>query len=262
MGTRGKAGLPLVFISRGSPKDGGSAPFGADRLASGDGMGLTPVMILSRGRRYLFIHIPKTGGTSLALALEGRAMKDDIMLGDTPKARNRRGRVKGVETRGRLWKHSTLADLDGLVRPEELDGLMIFALVRNPWARAVSYYHWLRKQEFDHPAVRIAKASEFSPFLNHPLVGESFRASPARHYVTDAEGRERKALFLRLERFEADAAPLFDHLGFRFALPQENATGTGADYRRYYSEFDSNLLGSLCSEDVSRFGYGFDTCVL
>ncbi|MFV2003185.1 MAG: Type II secretory pathway, pullulanase PulA, partial [Paracoccaceae bacterium] len=30
-------------------------------------------MILSRARRYLFIHIPKTGGTALALALEARA---------------------------------------------------------------------------------------------------------------------------------------------------------------------------------------------
>ena len=36
-------------------------------------------MILSRGRKYVFIHIPKTGGTSLALSLEGKAMADDIM---------------------------------------------------------------------------------------------------------------------------------------------------------------------------------------
>ena len=73
-------------------------------------------MIISRGRRYIFVHIPKTGGTSMALALEARAMKDDIMLGDTPKARNRRRRLDGAQAAGRLWKHSTLADLDGLVR--------------------------------------------------------------------------------------------------------------------------------------------------
>ena len=59
-------------------------------------------MIISRGRQFIFVHIPKTGGTSLALALEGRAMKDDILLGDTPKALNRRKRVKGAEARG-LW---------------------------------------------------------------------------------------------------------------------------------------------------------------
>ena len=48
-------------------------------------------MILSRGRRFIFVHIPKTGGTALALSLEGRAMKDDILIGDTPKARARAG---------------------------------------------------------------------------------------------------------------------------------------------------------------------------
>ncbi|MEP2846339.1 MAG: Type II secretory pathway, pullulanase PulA, partial [Alphaproteobacteria bacterium] len=58
-------------------------------------------MILSRGRRYLFIHAPKTGGTSMALALEARAMKDDIMLGDTPKAKQRRKRVSDVQAAGR-----------------------------------------------------------------------------------------------------------------------------------------------------------------
>lgn len=52
-------------------------------------------MILSRGRRFIFVHIPKTGGTALALSLEGRAMKDDILIGDTPKARARSRRWRG-----------------------------------------------------------------------------------------------------------------------------------------------------------------------
>ena len=215
-------------------------------------------MILSRGRRYLFIHIPKTGGTAMALALEGRAQKDDLMLGDTPKAVKRRGRLKGVQTRGRLWKHSTLADLEGLIGPQDLEDLFIFTLVRNPWARAVSYYHWLQRQEFDHPAVRLANSLEFRPFLREPLIRKSFRASPARHYVTDATGQERQALFLRLEHFQDDAAPLFDHLGFRFDLPQENVTGTGRDYRQYYDESDANLVAEDCAEDIARFGYRFD----
>ena len=58
-------------------------------------------MIISRGRSYIFVHIPKTGGTSLALALEARAMKDDILIGDTPKARRRRHRLKSLPARAR-----------------------------------------------------------------------------------------------------------------------------------------------------------------
>ena len=64
----------------------------------------------------------------MALALEARAMKDDIMLGDTPKAVNRRGRIKDFQTAGRLWKHSKLSDLMGLVSPDEVSDFFTFTL--------------------------------------------------------------------------------------------------------------------------------------
>lgn len=215
-------------------------------------------MILSRGRSYLFLHIPKTGGTSMALALENRAMKDDIMLGDTPKARKRRRRLSGQKARGRLWKHSTLADLDGLISREDIDGLFLFTLVRNPWDRMVSYYHWLRDQGFDHPAVARAKALSFSDFLHDPAVAASIRANPYGHYVTDAQGIERAATFIRLEALERDCAPLWQHLGFRLDLPQTNISERNRDYRAYYGDDDARAVAELCAEDIARFGYSFE----
>lgn len=214
-------------------------------------------MILSRGRRYLFLHAPKTGGTSMALALEGRAMKDDIMLGDTPKARKRRQRLKDVQTRGRLWKHSTLADLDGLLRADEVGDLFIFTLVRNPWDRMVSYYHWLRDQSFDHPAVRLARDLAFADFVLHPQVLSSWQAAPARHYVTDACGTERGRLFIRLEAFAEDAVPLWDHLGFELELPHRNASERDAGYAAYYSAKARDAVARASAEDIARFGYEF-----
>ncbi len=216
-------------------------------------------MILSRGRNYLFIHAPKTGGTALSLALESRSMKDDIMLGDTPKALRRRRRVKGVQSSGRLWKHSMLSDLYGLITPEEVDRLFIFTLVRNPWDRMVSYYHWLQDQSFDHPAVALSKALEFRGFAAHPQILNSIHSAPYRRYVTDRDGRERCDLFLRLEHVDTDLAALEAHLGFAVSpLSRVNASTRGRDYRPYYDDATRRLVARACAEDIERFGYRFD----
>ena len=214
-------------------------------------------MIISSGRNYIFVHIPKTGGTSMALALEGRAMKEDILIGDTPKAKRRRKRLKDVKTAGRLWKHSTLADIDGLVSPDEIDSAFVFTLVRNPWDRMVSYYHWLQEQEFDHPAVALARQVDFSGFLNAPETQAAMRAAPYGHYVTDARGREVCDAFIRLEHLEDDCAPLWAHLGFRLDLPVNNQSPRDRDYRIYYSESDAALIEDLFAQDVARFGYAY-----
>ncbi len=215
-------------------------------------------MIISRGRRYIFVHIPKTGGTALSLALEARAMADDILIGDTPKARRRRGRLKGVQTAGRLWKHSTLADVIGLVTPAEAAEFFTFTLVRNPWDRMVSYYHWLRAQGFDHPAVALAKAVDFTTFVAAPQTRAAFTRAPYGSYLRLPGGVECASAFLRLEHLAEDAAALEAHLGFAVTpLAPANASDRSRDWRRYYSDADAALVGEICAEDIARFDYSF-----
>ncbi|MBK0326531.1 sulfotransferase family 2 domain-containing protein [Rhodobacteraceae bacterium F11138] len=215
-------------------------------------------MILSPGRRYVFIHIPKTGGTALAMALEARAMRDDILLGDTPKALKRRRRVKDMTAHGRLWKHSTLADIDGLLATGVLEGLFAFTLVRNPWDRAVSYYHWLRDQNFDHPAVTRAQGCDFASFVTDPHTVASFARNPAASYMRRADGVEQCAAYIRVEQFARDAAPLIDHLGFDLTLPRVNVSDRVRDYRGYYTDRTAQAVAEACAEDIARFGYEFD----
>jgi hypothetical protein len=214
-------------------------------------------MIISRGRRYIFVHIPKTGGTALSLALEGRAMAEDILIGDTPKAKRRRGRLKGIATRGRIWKHSTLEDVIGLITPEEAAEFFTFTLVRNPWDRMVSYYHWLRAQSFAHPAVELAKTLEFSAFLNAPQTVASFTRAPYGSYLR-LNGVEHCSAFVRLEHLAEDLAPVEAHLGFSLGeIARVNASDRGRDWRGYYTEADAALVGRICAPDVARFGYAF-----
>ncbi|MEL6595795.1 MAG: sulfotransferase family 2 domain-containing protein [Pseudomonadota bacterium] len=210
-------------------------------------------MIISPGRGYIFIHIPKTGGTSMALALEERAMKDDIMLGDTPKARKRRRKLKDVQASGRLWKHSRIRDIYGLVDQARIDASFCFTLVRNPYDRVLSYYHWLRGQSFDHRAVRLAKAVSFGDFLADAQTQATLRAHPYSSYMADADGRDTCAAYIRLEHLATDLAPLEHHLGFALNLPHVNES-PAAD-RAEYSDSLRKLVADLCSDDFEKFGY-------
>jgi hypothetical protein len=214
-------------------------------------------MIISHGRKYIFVHIPKTGGTSLALALEGRAQKDDVLIGDTPKAKNRRKRLKDVQTSGRLWKHSKLVDVYGLVDQAQMEAYFVFTLVRNPWDRMVSYYHWLKDQTFDHPHVRLAREVDFSPFLNDGLSHAMMGNDLAARYVSDRGGVDRCDLYLRLEHLEQDVETLEDAIGVRLGLiPHENKSERGA-YQTYYSDADQALVKDMFAADIAQFEYVF-----
>jgi len=216
-------------------------------------------MIISHGRQYVFVHIPKTGGTSLALALEAKAMKDDILVGDTPKSKQRRSRLKALKPEGRLWKHSRLIDIYGVLSPAEMSDYFVFTLVRNPWDRLVSYYHWLQVQTFNNIAIDIAQANDFTSFLNHNHIVQSVRNSPYQSYVTDKSGQNCCDVFLQLEKIKLGVEQIEDRLEFRLpAIERVNSSARDRDYRKYYSSDDATLVAELCADDIGRHGYQFD----
>jgi Sulfotransferase family len=215
-------------------------------------------MIISHARQFIFVHIPKTGGTALSLALEARAARDDILIGDTPKARARKGRLHGVQAAGRLWKHSTLADIAGLLTDAQIADYFTLTLVRNPWDRMVSYWHWLRGQTFAHPAVALAKAHDFGGFLNHEHTRSTIADHPYGRYMHDRHGTERATLFARIEALDDDLDPFQAHLGFRLLpLSRANTTDRMRDWRPYYADADAAVVADICAADIARFGYSF-----
>lgn len=185
-------------------------------------------------------------------------MADDIMLGDTPKAVKRRHRVKGVSAAGRLWKHSRLVDLPGLVSDEEIAQFRVFTLVRNPWDRIVSYYHWLKDQTFDHPAVALARDLSFSDFVLNRVIGQSISSSSYGSYVTYPQGQLRCDLFLRLEHLAEDIPKLEALLGISLGIiPHDNKSLRESDYRAYYSRATRARVSEIAADDIVRFGYRF-----
>jgi len=72
-------------------------------------------LIIDKRRKYIFVHVPKTGGQSISRALGGK--------------------TKGISTHDPFFAHKR-------------DNLFSFGLVRNPWDRMVSLYHYLCQKNF------------------------------------------------------------------------------------------------------------------
>ena len=215
-------------------------------------------MIISHGRKFIFVHIPKTGGTSLSLALEAKAMKDDILIGDTPKAKNRRKRYKNMKVSGRLWKHSRLRDVLGMVTQDQIENYFVFTIVRNPWDRMVSYFHWLKAQSFQHPAVAIAQNNRFSDFLINPVIQRSLQNDITRQYICDQNGVEQCDMYLRMEHLPQDAGRLAQNLGLKLPeLPHDNRSERDKNYADYYDTDNRNMIGKVFADDIERFEYSF-----
>ena len=209
-------------------------------------------MIISRGRGYIFVHIPKTGGTAMALALEDRAKADDIMIGDTPKAVKRRGKVKGIQTAGRLWKHSTLADAEGLITRDEMETLFTFTLVRNPWDRMVSSYAYKVHGTSEKQRSRNDSFEEF-------LHAEFKRKKKQQvEYLHDSDGKVDINFIGRFESLANDYQRLGEQLGIVLpALPVLNKSKGRGDYRDLYNDKTRQLVAKKYQDDIDLFEYTF-----
>lgn len=99
-------------------------------------------MIINNTFKFIFVHVPKSAGTTVTKLLSAYSAYCDIEVGGTamgeaiqPFFRNRYG----------LSKHSTAMEIKAVVGDALWNRYFKFAFVRNPYARAHSAYKFLRR---------------------------------------------------------------------------------------------------------------------
>ena len=185
--------------------------------------------------RAIFIHIPKTGGSSVAQALFGGSLH--VPYFEYERINSRKFR--------RFFK---------------------FAFVRNPWARLVSTYFFLKNggvNEMDRyfAAENIAGYDNFEAFvegwLNEKNIWSWVHFKPQHYFICDTSLRVQMDFVGRTETIDADFGYICQRLGVAAGLTWTNR-GNHRPYSEYYSDDLRERVAAVYAKDIAIFGYQFD----
>lgn len=177
--------------------------------------------IISNTHKYIFIHIPKTGGTTITSGLSVFNTPIDIELGGT--AFGEKIAPLYVE-KYKIGKHTTAQKLKTVIGEDTFSKFFTFAFVRNPYDRILSIYSFLKswrnwpknKVMDDFSDVKEFLKSDF--FLNEG--GPSNILKPQYTWVTDNAQRIVIDQVYKLEDFGDHSAALLDRIGIKVEDPK------------------------------------------
>ena len=194
-------------------------------------------MLISNQKRFIFVHIPKTGGSSIFRALSfcnNAPDTDENRHLELIEIYNRYGYLAG--------------DDDG--QAGGLKKYFKFAFVRNPWDRVVSMYSYrLRNRE-------IPPDLTFSEFVvnrrEHPFGMHRDQVK----FIEDPAGQVAVDFIGRFENLEKDWSTIQSRFGISSGLPHLKRT-SHRPYQTYYSPELRKEIADLYRRDIETFGYRF-----
>ena len=208
--------------------------------------------MISQKHKFIFIHAPKTAGTSIEGALipfsSNNATKEqldtknkDLMNG--PIANAVPFKLKGFKVTKhtmfrqyiRTWT-SCLGDMDDYFK---------FGNIRNPWDRAISYYFWKCGRN------ALFSKKKFLKFIGYkPL--KSFY-----NYFVDNNNSLSFDFYIRFENLQQDFDVVCDKIGIpRQKLPHVNKS-KHKHYTEYYDDETRQIVAERYAKDIEYFNYEF-----
>ncbi|MGB5819488.1 MAG: sulfotransferase family 2 domain-containing protein [Saonia sp.] len=224
-------------------------------------------MLISHKKKFVFIHIYKTAGTSVMNVFLPYARLTDRMVFDfkfTSKIVSFIIRLMNWYDDGQkqftgVHKHAPATDIRNLIGEKLYNEYFSFIFVRNPFDLIVSLYFYISQSRvhIDHESVLKMTFSEFVEWY--------ISSKPALQldFVTDPITK--KVIVNYIGRFET----LNDDMNFivqRLGLPSERSLQhrnpskkrKSKDYKSYYDAETRELVASYFQKDLDNFGYCFE----
>lgn len=217
-------------------------------------------MLISKKYGFLFVHIAKTGGTSIRTALTPLMRRDPSRW--LQSVCSRISGLTGHRLGVKFPRHAKAIAAREMLPGDYFRGLFKFAFVRNPWDLQVSSYHHIRRER---PHL-MAGIEDFPGFIRWKLDPErpyQFHVDTSIQlqwdYLRDLNGDPLVDFVGRYENLEADFAEVCRRIGTPgLRLPHRRKATDRADYRSYYDAETTEAVARYFQKDIEAGGYTFD----
>ena len=216
-------------------------------------------MLLSHRNKFLFVHIAKTGGTSVRAALQKYRWRDPYYA--PVWLASKLSGLANHELGIKLPRHAKAIAAQEMLPREFFDSLCKFAFVRNPWDLQVSSYHHIQRER-----PHLLKQDEtFDAFLRRKFDPErpwqyhiDTSITPQSDYLVDLNGNLIVDFIGHYETLQQDfnhCCQVIDIPGIE--LPHRRRADERLAYRDYYTPETQRMVEERFARDIEILGYEF-----
>ena len=204
-------------------------------------------MLISDKDEFIFIHIPKTAGSSIRKLLLPRAIKNPTSR--LSSALKRFDLPKDYR-KFRFGLHYSLLEAQLKLPDEVFESYKKIAFVRNPWDRMVSSF-----------AYKVHGTKDKKRTISYSF--EEFIKSQANRknqsdYLLDKNGDLGCDFIGRFESLDEDYLRMQAFLNIELPpLTKLNVSKRSGAYRDYYTQSTRDLVAQYYKNDIELFGYQF-----
>ena len=219
-------------------------------------------MLVSYSHKFVFLHIPKTGGSSMNAALEPYC---PALHRTAWSQLQRELGLPSIPEKTYLRSHDTYRHLERAFGRKIRD-YFVFSTVRNPFSHAWSHYNHLKTSVKPVHAARFPNMP-FNDFLRLRLTrkgawrDDSFvRLTDQVAFLSDRSGKVAVNGVSYLESIEEDLATMCEKLGLdEIRMPKLNRRMTKSDAAAAFEDGVSiDLVKKLYARDFDVWGYSRD----
>ncbi len=217
-------------------------------------------MLISQKYKFLFVHIAKTGGTSVRASLDRYRWRDPAYY--PAFLCSRISSLMGHRIGAKIPRHAKAIAAYEMLPREFYDSLFKFAFVRNPWDLQVSSFHHIRRER----PYLMQGIEDFETFLRWKLNPErpyqyhiDTSIELQSDYLIDLHGKVIVDFIGRYEKLDEDFHFVCDRIGVPSPpLAHKRQAKDRSTYHKYYTEETAALVAEHFQADIRMFDYRFD----